>query len=336
MPGILIGSGVIKANMQIGSKPLITTAIISNTYANRDKVVITFDQNLNSAIVPDTSAFALSGKTITNVGISGAVVTLTISVAYDYGNTATAVYTKPATNPLTALVGGGKVDSFSQAVTNNIVYLSLLSDGNTAGLYMFQDTASITQVSNEISRWNDHLGSGHDLLQATGGKQPTLQATGVRLVRANGDFMKAGAFALSQPISVYVVIKQVSWTATTYVLDGNTSNTCRILCDTATPGLSVSAGASSPVDNGLAVGVWGILRICYNGVANSSFQINAGAKWTGNCFTNNMGGLTLNGRGTDGALPADTEVKELIVRSIDDTPTNEGLIYNYLKAKYSL
>jgi surface protein len=97
---------------------VIGSAVIQ--LATPSEVDITFNAALNESIISDVSAFTLSGKTITNVAISGAVVKLTVSVAYVFGDSITIDYTKPATNPLTGSTGG-KVASFTgMAVENKI------------------------------------------------------------------------------------------------------------------------------------------------------------------------------------------------------------------------
>lgn len=117
--GILV-NGFIKANRLIVAVPLPLSAEI--TTANKNKVAITFSQNLNLTSIPATTAFVLAGKTITNVAIIGAVVTLTVSVAYAFGNSGITVdYTKPLINPLLSLTGGREAPSFvGQSVINNI------------------------------------------------------------------------------------------------------------------------------------------------------------------------------------------------------------------------
>jgi len=104
------------------SPPIVSTATVEDgAHAN---VVVTFDKNINTNYVPATTDFALAGKTINNVAIAGAVVTLTVSVAYVYGDSISLNYTKPESpesNYLRPALGVGYVASFSnQTVTNNI------------------------------------------------------------------------------------------------------------------------------------------------------------------------------------------------------------------------
>jgi len=126
MSVIMIPNSVIKYGSRIVSILLPVSAEITN--ADPDKVAITFDQALLDTSVPATSAFALSGKTISNVAIVGAVVTLTVTVAYSGIEVVTVNYTKPGSNQLKALVGGGQVASFiGLSVSNNILDVDTLT-----------------------------------------------------------------------------------------------------------------------------------------------------------------------------------------------------------------
>lgn len=116
---VLNAYGVIKGNRFITSIPTVASAEITD--ASPDEVVITFDQALDAGSVPAASAFALAGKTISSVAVAGSTVILTVTVAYEYGNSGIAViYTKPLLNPIASDIDGTKAASFSQSVTNSI------------------------------------------------------------------------------------------------------------------------------------------------------------------------------------------------------------------------
>jgi hypothetical protein len=111
MPGILIGTCVIKHNGLIYSTPVISLVQVPQTSSNI--IEITFDQILDGTSVPATTAFAIVGKTISNVSIIGAVVSITVTVDFVYGDIFSVSYTKPLTNPLKSLATSSKADSFN-------------------------------------------------------------------------------------------------------------------------------------------------------------------------------------------------------------------------------
>ena len=115
----ILSMGRIKANRQIVPSPLPLSAQVDSG-APTD-VEITFDEALNPASTPAITAFVLTGKTISNVSIIGAVVTLTVTVAYVFGDVITVDYIKPVSNPLRSLSTNQRVGSFiGQVVTNNV------------------------------------------------------------------------------------------------------------------------------------------------------------------------------------------------------------------------
>lgn len=99
--------------------PVVENASVEN--AAKTVIEINFDSNLDEDFTPDVSAFVTSpSKTITNVDVTGAVVSLTVSVAFAYGDVITVSYTKPASNYLRSEDGTRVVSFTGQDVTNNI------------------------------------------------------------------------------------------------------------------------------------------------------------------------------------------------------------------------
>jgi hypothetical protein len=115
--GLFSGSGT--ATPSDTTAPAVSSAQVAN--ATPTVIAITMGENLVNS-VPPASAFAVSGgKTVNAVSISGAVVSLTVSAAYAYGDTITVGYTAPSTNPRLQDAAGNPTASFAgRAVTNNI------------------------------------------------------------------------------------------------------------------------------------------------------------------------------------------------------------------------
>jgi hypothetical protein len=97
--------------------PVFVSAIVAN--ATPTKIAVTFDVALDDTSIPNVTAFLTESKIVTEVVISGAVVTLTTLTAFTAGETIVLTYVKPETNPLKSLTGGEAL-GFSEAITNNI------------------------------------------------------------------------------------------------------------------------------------------------------------------------------------------------------------------------
>ncbi len=210
----------------------------------------------------------------------------------------------------------------------------ILSDGNTLAWLDMALRYIIKDGSDFVSQWTDRSGQDNHLPQAIGTNQPLWSSDGV-LFDGVDNFMKAVGFTYGQPEQIYIVLKQVTWTISEFVMDGSAGGQRGILYQrTATPGLMVFAGIDSSLNNNLAIGAFGIIRILFNG-ASSKFQINETAAITADFGSNDMDGFTLGANFVPGNY-SNIEVKEIILRDIDDTDANEQEIYDYLAEKYSI
>jgi hypothetical protein len=111
-----IGSGSQSSAPVVPVVPAFVSAIVENTTPT--KIAVTFDVALDDTSVPYISAFLAESKMVTEVAISGAVVTLTVDAPFTAGETIVLTYVKPETNPLKSLTGGEAL-GFSEAIINN-------------------------------------------------------------------------------------------------------------------------------------------------------------------------------------------------------------------------
>lgn len=317
--------------------PVVSSAQI--TQVNQNKVAITFDNALDESSVPATTAFTLAGKTINNVAISGTVVTLTVTANYLYGDTVTVSYTKPGSNQLKAATGGNDVASFtSHAVTNNILYPSILDDGHTKAFYDSTDLDHISKDAGtgEVTAWSDKISGGVGIASSVAGTYPIWSATGILFDGVN-DQLQSNAWTLVQPISMYVVCRQKSWTNARCFFDGKQQDTMLIQQLTTTPQFRMYAGVSLG-NRSLTLDTFGILRLLYKG-ASSKMQINEAAALigdAGNSFDPNGFNLGCELSGAGGAAHSNVEYKGIIIRDIEDTSENNAIIFNFVKTKYGV
>jgi uncharacterized repeat protein (TIGR02059 family) len=106
-----------------GTGPVHTTApVFQSAAVNGSALTMTYNETLDGASVPATSAFAVTvngtARGVSTVGIAGSTVTLTLASPVVAGNTVTVAYTKPATGPIQDAAGNDAVNLAATNVTN--------------------------------------------------------------------------------------------------------------------------------------------------------------------------------------------------------------------------
>lgn len=155
-----------------------------------------------------------------------------------------------------------------------------------------------------LALYTDESGNGNSLVQATGANQPLYKTTGPKgkpYVLSDGisQYMDK-AFALSQPTTIYLVFKYVSFASGATLIDGFNPNSARITDFNGAGQLGLYAGNFGPtvtVDNN-----WHALKVVFNGASsgcildggpNSPPRVgDSGKVSTGDAGTNAAGGLT--------------------------------------------
>lgn len=187
-------------------------------------------------------------------------------------------------------------------------------------------------VATGISQWNDQSGNGNHLLQSSATSQPALQSDGSIVFDGVNDYLKTANFTLPQPVSVYMLVNQITSNAG-YVWDGATINDCGIR-QTGSPTLTMNAGTDGPATAAgtPALGSYVAVGAVYNG-ASSTLQLNQGTATVGSVGSNVMGGLTIAVRGD---VPAGTfsniQVKEIIVFPAAHDSATVSRINRYLQS----
>ena len=138
----------------------------------------------------------------------------------------------------------------------------VLSDGNTAA--WFDSAENITKDGSDlVSAWGDKSGNGNHLLQGVPTNAP-LYSAGTVLFDGDDMFM-ASTFTLAQPILIYMVMKQVTWTSGDVIFDGAVDMATILKQDDTTSKLIASAGTESDENTHLALNTWGIVRVQFDG-----------------------------------------------------------------------
>jgi len=223
----------------------------------------------------------------------------------------------------------------AEELRNYILAYQTLFDGHTVAWYDASDTDSITKNAGtgEVSVWGDKSLNGHNLLQDTATRYPIWSADGI-LFDGSNDYLKTATFVYIQPVKVYLVLKQVTWTINEVLMDGFTNSTMWLYQRTATPQICLNAGSAITNNSNLVLDTWSVVRALFSG-ASSKLQVNATAATTGDCGAGNPAGIMF-GANAGLTVYGNFQIKEAIFRNIADSTTDETIIYNLLKAKHVL
>ncbi len=184
-------------------------------------------------------------------------------------------------------------------------------------------------VATGVSQWDDQSGNGNHLKQATAGNQPALQSDGSILFDGVDNFLKADAFTLNQPETIYILVNLVTETNGDFICDGNTSNVGGIRELAALP-LAILAPTQVFGSNALPVyGSYSIISAVINGAA-SFINVNNGIGDGLSLGASNMAGFTLGAQGGGAGGWGNIQVKEVIVFSEAHDAQNRNQMIGYL------
>ena len=178
------------------------------------------------------------------------------------------------------------------------------------------------------SAWADQSGNGNNLVQATGGNQPAIQADNSILFDGVDNFMQA-AFTLNQPCAYYFLGKQITWTSGDRILDG-VAGTVIINQSGSGTSLAISAGVGLPFSVDPGLDTYFVACAVFNG-ASSVAQLNTSSA-TGDAGAANPGGVTVGSARTGGAQWSNIQVKEVIIFAAAHDATTRARVIRYLAA----
>lgn len=205
---------------------------------------------------------------------------------------------------------------------------------NTVAWY--EHTTLVKDSNNRVSNWIDRTGNNNNLIQDTDDNKPLATDTGLYFDGIN-DFMKTATFTMEQPTTIYMVADVKNIAALTTFFDGFTEDSMPFFIWDAITQLYIGPAEFHMVFNAsLSENTTYIFSITINEALsslkiNNIEQLNIGSLTIG---TNNLNGFTLGGTDTGGFK--EMEVKEIILRNVADTDTEQTNIYNYLANKYNL
>jgi hypothetical protein len=194
--------------------------------------------------------------------------------------------------------------------------------------------------SNNVSNWADQSGNGRDLTAATTARPlfVTNLINGMPAVRFNGtaNVMKTGSFTTAQPLTFFIVLKNVAWTDGKRVLSSDTgANDPQILQRGTGSGFTLQSNLSDgPQVTGAGTTNYHYLKAIFNGTS-SKLSIDGGSDATsGNNLANSMTFVWL-GSDNSGDF-SNVEIAEAFLYNSAITGANLTNVNSYLHGLYGL
>lgn len=295
-----------------------------------DSAVTSGTYTINGAVAtPTFSPVAGTYGTTQNVTITSATSGAAIYYTTD-GSTPDAtdtLYTTPVAVAATATLKAiGIKTAYSDSAVGEAAYVISAGPPATNLLKHWKLNTGLTQAGGFASAWADEV-AGTSLAQATGANQPAVQGDGSLLFDGASDYMQA-TFTLGQPCTVYLLMKQVTWTSARDFCDGKNLNSGVIQQKGVTPQLDFYSGGFGGANGNFAVNTYGVVAAVWNS-PTSVLQVDATAAVTGNSGVSTMGGFTLAAGGNGGSL-TNIQVKEVLIYDVAHDATQRGTVRDYL------
>jgi len=215
-------------------------------------------------------------------------------------------------------------------ITLNAAF-SLFAKLNSSGVAATGQTITVNTSGDLGAR----ISGERDLVQLTAANQPVWTLGAGMLFDGTNDYMKAAAFSLSQPETVYFVGQQVTWTATDNFFDGNGADSSVLEQNSTTPQLALRSSVGAAAANtGLAVATNAVMSAIFNG-ASSSLRVNRTIATTGNPGNTAANGYTLASR-ADGTRNGNIRANEIAIYSVAATTAQQNAFINYAMSKWRI
>jgi len=191
-------------------------------------------------------------------------------------------------------------------------------------------------VAGEVPSWNDLVASDDltDLGNST--RTPDFSASALNghdAILFDGiNHMLTKTFTLTQPVTYFLVIKQITWVSFDGIINGIGSNQCVLRQRTVTPKIQAFAGIASSEDSNLTLGNWSVLSLIFNG-ASSSIRVDDNTSTDSDTGTQDPGGIEI---GRNATVYANIAVTEFVIYESALSSGDRDAAHDFLKDKYAL
>lgn len=186
----------------------------------------------------------------------------------------------------------------------------------------------ITVTGSGVSQWADQSGNGNHFKQSIDANRPLKLSTGAILSDGISQSLKTDTYPLDQPLTIYLLGNQKTFTATDYLMDGYIINTASLRQFSTSPILRVFAGADSPNNSDLGIDAYGVITIVLDG-ANGLFRIDKNTPITGNFGNASPNGFTIGANGNNAAW-SNLEYREFCVFTEVHDNEKQDFMIDYL------
>jgi hypothetical protein len=142
------------------------------------------------------------------------------------------------------------------------------------------------------------------------------------------------AIPLNQPITVYIVVNQLTWVLNKHIFDTVSPANMFLRQRSVLPNIAAYAGIFSSEFSELGLNEWAIIRVVFNG-ANSELAVNNNTPIVGDFGTGSFNGITIAGNNNRNNSPKARYKTAIWRKGIDNQNTRE-IIYDYLQKKNNL
>jgi hypothetical protein len=242
---------------------------------------------------------------------------------------------RPLVRPL---IGGTEPQFTPLDIANLEVWLDAM-DAST----VLRDTGSefVSAANGEaVARWLDKSANAHILAQTTSGSRPLLSTsagpTSGRCIEWDGvnDFLVKTGNLFSLPCTVFVVLRQTSWTINEVILDTAAAGNRFYLNQRNISGMLRTTGDVPTSNNGQTLGNWDIVTAKVSATAQS-IRINSATPGTAtSSFTATASAELRIGGNTLASNFAHVGIAAIVAYSRTLTDEEEAQVRNFLKTQY--
>jgi hypothetical protein len=233
---------------------------------------------------------------------------------------------------------GDNYSAYSKVSSDRTSYPAIIDGAETVQWQRFNDMTTITKsAANLMSAWNSKKGTTHLLQAGADNLKPLWFSDGVIFdgVATTGNKMKTDDYTLNQPFTIWMVFKIVSYVNNRVIFDGKA--VASHMMQQISPGIRVTSGGNSTVNTQMTTGVFSVVRVLFNGGGGASkIQVDANNPSNESFGVTALAAFTLGACGTGASgFESNIKVREILIRSGNDSADNLTKIYNYLSARKS-